>query len=72
MTKLVKSLYCLLSEEEKDSKSAKEMASLLFKEMDVNKDNKVTFEEYSKAIEADKNISRLFTLKIVEIIDDIS
>ena len=41
----------------------------MFSEMDANDDKKVTFEEYTKALESDKKISKLFTLKIVEIID---
>ena len=69
MDKLVKALYCLLSEEERESKSPKELSSFMFSEMDANDDNKVTFEEYTKALESDKKISKLFTLKIVEIID---
>ena len=70
MKRSIKALSCLLTDEERGSHSPKELAKFLFDEMDENKDKAISLEEFIKAIDSDKKLSSLFTLKIVEIIED--
>merc|ERR1719450_257920 len=75
MKRSIKALSCLLTDEERmgsdaHPQSPKELAKFLFEEMDENKDKSISLEEFIKAIDSNKKLSSLFTLKIVEIIGD--
>jgi Ca2+-binding EF-hand superfamily protein len=67
MKRIVKDLYSLLSSKQKLHHTDSKMADDAFTEMDVDKDGKVSKEEFIKACMNHEKISSMMALKIIDI-----
>ena len=70
MDKLIKDMYGLLKTEDPNIAAKKLLAKTAFAEMDTNEDGKVSQEEFVKACMGQEEISKMITLKIIEIFVD--
>ena len=70
MEKLIKDMYGLLKTEDPNIAAKKLLAKTAFAEMDTNEDGKVSQEEFVKACMHAEEISKMITLKIIEIFVD--
>ena len=67
MSKLIKDMYGLLKEEDPNIGARELIAKSAFAEMDKNEDGEVSEEEFVKACMDQEEISKMLTLKIVDI-----
>merc|ERR1719209_42477 len=70
MDKLIKDMYGLLKTEDQNIAAKKLLAKTAFAEMDTNEDGRVSQEEFVKACMGQEEISKMITLKIIEIFVD--
>ena len=70
MNKLIKDMYGLLKTEDPNIAAKNLIAKTAFAEMDKNEDGKVSKEEFVKACMGQEEISKMLTLKIVDIFVD--
>ena len=68
MRRVVKDLFHLLSREDNPESSSEEaLANLAFKEMDANKDGKVTEKEFVAALMNEEKITSMLSTKLMEL-----
>ena len=70
MKKLVKDMYGLLKTEDPNIAAKQLVAKTAFAEMDKNGDGKVSREEFVKACMGQEEISKMITMKIIDIFVD--
>ena len=70
MNKLIKDMYGLLKTEDPNIAAKNLIVKTAFAEMDKNEDGKVSKEEFVKACMGQEEISKMLTLKIVDIFVD--
>ena len=70
MNKLIKDMYGLLKTEDPNIAAKNMIAKTAFAEMDKNEDGQVSKEEFVKACMGQEQISKMITLKIVDIFVD--